>query len=356
MTSVEENSSLKKDGSQARGLIRQLREVFRAERKQANAALRVERSEAAAAQEHLRAETENLRPSMEKLQRRVEGKSGFARGECFAGFGPVGGLEGPLPARRAAGSGFSPAGFQAPRSSVNGDSGTASAPRIFKNMAPSSFTKKIKAAFPKFKRDLITLAKQHDPFRVFTEEVEMSVAGEEKSVEEIQAMGFTEEETHKHFLAWNILYRAIKGKTGNEILRRVTSPTAAWRAFPKFKRDLITLAKQHGPFRVFTKEVEMSVADEEKSVEEIQAMGFTEEEIHKHFLAWNILYRAIKGKTGNDILRQVTSPIAAWRVLVGSHSSTTQGAKLQRMKALTNRRGKPGSNVIHTLSDWPMMP
>ena len=121
--------------------------------------------------------------------------------------------------------------------------------------------------------------------------------------------------------------------------------------FPKFKRDLITLAKQHGLFRVFTEDVEIPVADEEKSVEEIQAMGFAEDEIRKHFLAWNILSRAIKGKADNDILRRVTSPTVAWRILVGSYSATTRGAKLQRMKALTNRRVKPGSNPIHTLSE-----
>ena len=80
-------------------------------------------------------------------------------------------------------------------------------------------------------------------------------------------------------------------------------------------------------------------------------MGFAEDGIRKHFLAWNILSRAIKGKADNDILRRVTSPTAAWRILVGSYSATTRGAKLQRMNALTNRRVKPGSNPIHTLSE-----
>ncbi|CAN0476175.1 unnamed protein product, partial [Ascophyllum nodosum] len=53
----------------------------------------------------------------------------------------------------------------------------------------------------------------------------------------------------------------------------------------------------------------------------------------------------------NDILRRVTSPTVAWRILVGPYSATTRGSKLQRMKALTNRRVKPGSNPIHTLSE-----
>ena len=114
---------------------------------------------------------------------------------------------------------------------------------------------------------------------------------------------------------------------------------------------MITLGKQHGLFRVFTQVVEIPVADEEKSVEEIQATGFAEDEIWKHFLAWNILSRTIKGKTDNDILRRVTSPTAAWRILVGSYSTTTRGAKLQSMKTLANRRVKPSSNQIHTLSE-----
>ena len=120
---------------------------------------------------------------------------------------------------------------------------------------------------------------------------------------------------------------------------------------PEFKRDLITLAKQHGLFRVFTEDVEIPVADEDKSVEEIQAIDFVEDEIRTHLLASNILSRAIKGKTDNDILRRVTSPTAAWRIMVGSYSATTRDAKLQRMKALTNRRVKPVSNPIHTLSE-----
>ena len=106
MASVEEQSEgsgaslLKKEWSQVRDLVREEREVLRAKREQADAALRVERREAAAAQELLRAETENLRASMEQLQRRIEGQSSFARGEPFVGLGSVGGLEGRLPASR----------------------------------------------------------------------------------------------------------------------------------------------------------------------------------------------------------------------------------------------------------------
>ena len=101
-------------------------------------------------------------------------------------------------------------------------------------------------------------------------------------------------------------------------------------------------------FRVFI-DVQIPVAEEEKSVEEIQAMCFAEDEIRKQFLAWNIRSHAIKGKTDNDIFRRVTSPTATWRILVGSYSATTRGAKLQRMKALMNRRVKPGPSSMHTL-------
>ena len=123
--------------------------------------------------------------------------------------------------------------------------------------------------------------------------------------------------------------------------------------YPKSKRDLITFAKQHGMFRVFPEDVEIPVADEEKPVEEIQVLGFAEDEIRRHFLARNILSRAIKDKMDNDILRRVTSPTAAWRILVGSYSATTRGAKLQHMKAFTNRRVKPGSKPIYTCLTYP---
>ena len=71
MASVEEQSDgsgaslLKKEWSQVRDLISEEREAIRAEREQAGAALRVERREAAVAQERLQAETENLRASVE---------------------------------------------------------------------------------------------------------------------------------------------------------------------------------------------------------------------------------------------------------------------------------------------------
>ena len=269
-------SLLKKEWSQVRDLIREERKACRAEREQTGAALRVEQSEAIAAQERLWAEAENFQVSMEQLQRRVEGQSNFARGEPFACSGLWEGSRDDYQLnRRAAGSIFVPARFQSPRSSVSGDSGTASAPRTGENMVSSNVTKQIKDV----------------PF-----------------------------------------FHGAKAEV------------------PKFKRDFTTFAKEHGLFRVFTEVVELSVADEEKPVEEIHAMCFVEDEIWKYSLAWNILSLAIKDKTDNDILRRVTSPTAAWRILVGSYSATTRGAKHE---ALTNRRVKSGSNPIHTCLGYP---
>ena len=63
--------------------------------------------------------------------------------------------------------------------------------------------------------------------------------------------------------------------------------------FPKFEQDAFPLAKQYDRFRTFTDKMQMPVADQDKSVEEVQAMSFTDEEI-KHSLTWNIISRAIK--------------------------------------------------------------
>ena len=70
--------------------------------------------------------------------------SQFYQRRTFCWSRSIEGLEGRLPARRAAGSGFVPAGFQSPRSSVSGDSGTASSPRSDDNTASSNVTKQIK--------------------------------------------------------------------------------------------------------------------------------------------------------------------------------------------------------------------
>ena len=98
--------------------------------------------------------------------------------------------------------------------------------------------------------------------------------------------------------------------------------------FSNFRRGLINLAKQHGMLRVLIDQVVTPVADEDKSVEEIQVMGFTDENFRKLFLAWNILSLGINIniKTDSGILSSVFS----------SYSATTRGAQLRRMKSLTS--------------------
>ena len=73
--------------------------------------------------------------------------------------------------------------------------------------------------------------------------------------------------------------------------------------FHKFKKDLITLGKQHSLFRVFSDVVEIPVVDEEKSTEEIQATGFFDEEIRQLSLVRNIVSRAIKSGTDDNVLQ-----------------------------------------------------
>ena len=98
-----------------RDLIRKEREAFRAERERTDATLRVEQSEATAAQERLWAETENFWVSMEHLQRRVEGQSNFARGELLLVSDLWEGSRDDYQLnKRAAGSNFVAARFQSP--------------------------------------------------------------------------------------------------------------------------------------------------------------------------------------------------------------------------------------------------
>ena len=59
--------------------MREEGEAFRMEREQADAAFRADRSESAATHERLKAGTENLRASMEQIQRRVQRQSRIAR-------------------------------------------------------------------------------------------------------------------------------------------------------------------------------------------------------------------------------------------------------------------------------------
>ena len=74
--------------------------------------------------------------------------------------------------------------------------------------------------------------------------------------------------------------------------------------------------------------------------------AFPDEDIQKHFVAWNILSRALEGSTDRDTLRHSTSPAAGWRALVEAHTASTLGAKVQCLQSITSRRVKPGANPI----------
>ena len=105
-----------------------------------------------------------------------------------------------------------------------------------------------------------------------------------------------------------------------------------------------------GLFGNFTQGVDVPVADETMSIAALQE-AFPHENIQKHFIAWNILSRAILSRanfiTGDrDTLRHASSPAAGWRALVDTYSASTLGAKVQCLQSLTSRRIKPGANPI----------
>ena len=74
--------------------------------------------------------------------------------------------------------------------------------------------------------------------------------------------------------------------------------------------------------------------------------AFPRENVQKHFIAWNILSRAIANNGDRDTLRHTFSPAAGWRALVDTYIASTLGAKVQCFQSLTSRRVKPGANPI----------
>ena len=72
--------------------------------------------------------------------------------------------------------------------------------------------------------------------------------------------------------------------------------------FPAWKQNFLCLAKLHGLFGIFTDGVDVPVADETMSIAALQE-AFPRESVQKHFIAWNILSRAIADKGYRDTLR-----------------------------------------------------
>ena len=115
--------------------------------------------------------------------------------------------------------------------------------------------------------------------------------------------------------------------------------------FPCWKKKILCLAKRLGLIGIFTEGVDVPVADETMSIAALQE-AFPRENIQKHFIAWNILSRAIACNEDRDTLRHASSPAAGWRALVDTYSASTLGAKVRCFQSLTSWRVKPGSNPI----------
>ena len=119
--------------------------------------------------------------------------------------------------------------------------------------------------------------------------------------------------------------------------------------FPAWKQNVLCLGKLHGLFGTFTEGVDVPVADETMSITALQE-AFPHENIQKHFIAWNILSRAIASNGDHDTLRHASPPAAGWRALVDTYSASNLGAKVQCLQSLTSRRIKPGANPIHVFA------
>ena len=114
---------------------------------------------------------------------------------------------------------------------------------------------------------------------------------------------------------------------------------------PAWKKNFLCLAKLHDLFGIFTEGVDVPVADETMPIAALQE-AFPHENIQKHFIAWNVLSRAIACNEDRDTLRHASSPAAGWRALVDTYSASTLRAKVQCLESLTSRRVKPGANPI----------
>ncbi|CAM9346124.1 unnamed protein product, partial [Ascophyllum nodosum] len=97
--------------------------------------------------------------------------------------------------------------------------------------------------------------------------------------------------------------------------------------FPCWKTNFLCLAKLLGLIGIFTEGVDVPVADETMSIAALQE-AFPHENIQKHFIAWNILSRAIVSNGDRDTLRHASSPAAGWRALVDTYSASTHGAEV----------------------------
>ena len=115
--------------------------------------------------------------------------------------------------------------------------------------------------------------------------------------------------------------------------------------FRVWKQIFLCLANLRGLFVIFTEGVDVPVADEKISTAALRE-AFPQENVQKHFIAWNILSRTITNNGDRDTLRYASSLAAEWGALVDTCSASTLGAKVQCLQSLTSRRVKPGANPI----------
>ena len=128
----------------------------------------------------------------------------------------------------------SPAHSQASTNSRNGDSGAVPTQRgngesQLKQSNDVPMFDGTRAKFLCWKKKILCLAKLLDLIGIFTEGVDVPVADETMSIAALQE-AFSRENIQKHFIAWNILSRAIACNEDRDTLRHASSPPAGWRA------------------------------------------------------------------------------------------------------------------------------
>ena len=79
--------------------------------------------------------------------------------------------------------------------------------------------------------------------------------------------------------------------------------------FPAWKQIFFCLTKLHGLFGIFTDGVDVPGADETMSIAALQEAS-PREYVQNHFIAWNVLSRAIADNGDRDTLRHASSPAA----------------------------------------------
>ena len=102
------------------------------------------------------------------------------------------------------------------------------------------------------------------------------------------------------------------GKSQAKKIKDVSMFDGTMAKFPAWKQNFLCSAKLHGLFGIFTEGIDVPVADETMSIAAFQE-AFPHENVQKHFIAWNILSRAIASNGDRDTLRHASSPAVGWR-------------------------------------------